>query len=360
MRKYVWWLSRGEKVVLHPTEQRWRKTEGSQNNGLRIRPCAKNVGKGLFALISWLGVVALLLSVSARPVLAQEVVDRIVAVVNGELITLFELNQRFKPILDQFDGQDVQAEDAAQLLQAKRKLLDQMVDDILLRQEAERMELTVSDVEVQNHLRQVREQAGVTNAQFQEQLKSQGLDPEMYEQRIRDEILQHRLLSFMIRRKVVITEQEIQDYYRDHPGEFSQQRQVHLALILFASRSQAEQVVQELRDGTISFDQAARQYSRGPGAAQGGDIGVLAWNDLAGAWRSALEGLEVGRMSPLFSVQDQPALLKLLDEKAGEVKPLPEVQDQIREKLMQPRLEARYDEYLDRLRDQSVIDIRLQ
>jgi len=115
-----------------------------------------------------------------------------------------------------------------------------------------------------------------------------------------------------------------------------------------------------LRDGTISFDQAARQYSRGPGAAQGGDIGVLAWNDLAGAWRSALEGLEVGRMSPLFSVQDQPALLKLLDEKAGEVKPLPEVQDQIREKLMQPRLEARYDEYLDRLRDQSVIDIRLQ
>jgi hypothetical protein len=42
-----------QKVILHPTEDRWQKTEESKNNGLRIRPCAKNAGKGLFALNSW-------------------------------------------------------------------------------------------------------------------------------------------------------------------------------------------------------------------------------------------------------------------------------------------------------------------
>lgn len=302
---------------------------------------------------------SLLLLFLAAPVFAQDVVDRIVAVVNGELITLFELNQRFKPFLDQLEGRELLEAEKSQLLENKRRLLDRMVEEILLRQEAERLEMTVSDVEVRNQMRQIRERLGLTETQFEEQLRLQGLSAELYEQRMRDEIQRQRLIGVMIRRKVVVTSDEIRQYYESRQADFFQERRVHLALILFAATDQAEDVLAKVRAGELTFESAAQTYSLGPGASQGGDIGSPAWKDLAPEWRQALEGLKAGEVSEVFQVQGRPAVLKLLNEEMGEALPLAEVEDRIREKLMEPRLEARLAEYLEGLRDKALIDVRL-
>ena len=219
--------------------------------------------------------------------------------------------------------------------------------------------MAVSDVEVQNQMRQVRERLGLTESQFQEQLRLQGLSKELYEQRMRDEIQRQRLIGVMIRRKVVITSEEIRQYYESRQADFFQERRVHLALILFASAEQAEEVLAKVRSGEMAFENAAQTYSVGPGAGQGGDIGSPAWKDLAPEWRQALEGLKAGEVSDVFQVQGRPAVLKLLNEEIGDVLPLAEVEEQIREQLMEPRLEARLAEYLEGLRDKALIDVRL-
>ena len=293
------------------------------------------------------------------PALAGNVVDRIVAVVNGEVITLFELNQRFRPVVEQFQGRELQDEEKRALLDGKRQLLDRMVEEVLMRQEAERLEMQVTDLEVQTQIRQIREQLGATESQFQEYLTLQGLTRDQYERRLREEMLRHRLLGFMIRRKVVVTSDEIRAYYENNKDDFAQQRQVRLGLILFASHAQAEEVLAELHADTITFAEAAREYSQGPGAAQGGDMGLLAWRDLAADWRSALQPLRKGEISPIIRIQDRAAILKLVDEEPGEIKPLAEVEDQIRELLMEPRLEERYESYMAGLRNRALIDIRL-
>jgi peptidyl-prolyl cis-trans isomerase SurA len=290
---------------------------------------------------------------------AQEVVDRIVAVVNGEVITLFELNQRFRPFLDQFGGRDLLEDDRRMLLDNKRQLLERMIEETLLRQEAQRLNMTVSDLELQTQLRQVRERLGLTEAQFLEQLRIQGLDKDLYEQRMREEIQRQRLIGVMVRRKIVVTTEEVEQYYASHQMEFQLERRVHLGLILFDSMETAEDVRARLRAGEISFDEAVRTYSQGPGVQQGGDIGTPAWKDLAPEWRDALAGLEAGEVSDVFLAQGRPAALKLLGNEAGEVLPLAEVKDQIREKLMEPLLEARYAEYMESLRSRALIDIRL-
>lgn len=300
-----------------------------------------------------------MLVVLTTPAFAQDVVDRIVAVINGEVVTLFELNQRFKPFLDQLEGRELLEAEKSQLLENKRMLLDRMVEEILLRQEADRLNMTVSEVEVQNQMRQVRERLGLTETQFQEQLRLQGLSKDLYEQRMRDEIQRQRLIGVMIRRKVVITSEEIRQYYESRQADFFQERRVRLALILFASMEQAEEVLAKVRAGETAFEQAARTYSVGPGADQGGDIGSPAWKDLAPEWRQALEGLKAGEVSDVFQVQGHPAVLKLLNEEIGEIVPLAEVEDRIREKLMEPRLEARLAEYLEGLRNKALIDVRL-
>lgn len=307
------------------------------------------------------GIVAVLLCVApwAGGVRAQEVVDRIVAVVNGEMITLFELNQRFRPFLEQFEGRELTAEEKRLLINGRRQLLDRMVEEVLLRQEAERLNMTVSDLEVQTQMRQIREQIGMTETQFLEQLQLQGLDKKSYEERMREEIQRQRLLGMMIRRKVVVTTEEIRQYYESQLEDFIQQRRVHLGLILFSSRENALNVVNQIRSGDLSFEEAARIYSQGPGADQGGDIGRPALADLAPEWRKALDGLAVGGVSDIFMLQGRHAVIKLLGEEKGEVLPLAEVEDQIRRMLMEPRLEERYAEYIQGLRDRALVDIRL-
>ncbi|TVQ97592.1 MAG: peptidylprolyl isomerase [Desulfovibrionales bacterium] len=290
---------------------------------------------------------------------ARDVVDRIVAVVNGDVITLFELNQRFRPVVEQFQGQELGDAEARMLLDGKRRLLDRMVEEVLLRQEAQRLDIEVSDVEVQNQLRQLRERAGLTESQFLEQLTLQGLTREQYERRLRDEMIRHRLLSLMVRRKVVVTTDEVRAYYQANQERFAQQRQVRLGLIMLASRDAAEDLRSRLVDGDLTFAEAAQRYSQGPAAEQGGDIGQFAWQDLSPEWRGAVESLHVGDVSSVVLIQDRPALIQLLDEQAGELKALTDVEDEIREALMEPRLEERYDEYLENLRNRALIDIRL-
>lgn len=296
---------------------------------------------------------------SAALVRAQDVVDRIVAVVNGEVITLFELNERVRPFLGEFEGRALLEDEKRQLLDMKRQLLDRMVEEMLLRQEAQRLNMIVSDREVQNQMRQIREQLGLTETQFLEQLRIQGLRKELYEQRMREEIQRQRLLGFMIRRKVVVTSEEIRQHYESQQQDFLQKRRVHLGMILFSSQGQAEEILARLRAREILFEDAARTYSQGPGAQQGGDIGKPTWQDLAPEWRNALEGVAVGDVSKVFFAQGRPAVLKLLGEEAGEVLPLVEVTDRIREKLMEPRFEKRYAEYLEGLRSRALIDNRL-
>ncbi|WP_051434341.1 SurA N-terminal domain-containing protein [Desulfonatronum lacustre] len=299
------------------------------------------------------------LSATAGPASARDVVDRIVAVVNGDVITLFELNQRYRPFVEQFQGQDLGEAEKRMLLDAKRQLLDRMIDEVLLRQEAQRLEIAVTDLEVQTQARQLRERAGLSELQFQEQLTLQGLNREQYERRLRDEMLRHRLLGFMVRRKVVVTSDEVRAFYEANKEEFAQQRRVRLGLILFDSQTLAEEILARIQAGELSFGEAAGRYSRGPGAEQGGDMGMFAWGDLSPNWRGAVEPLRVGDVSSVVLIQDRPAVIKLLEEEAGELKTLADVEEQIREMLMEPLLDERYDIYMENLRNRALIDVRL-
>ncbi len=301
----------------------------------------------------------LIFSATAGPASARDVVDRIVAVVNGDVITLFELNQRYRPFVEQFQGQDLGEAEKRMLLDAKRQLLDRMIDEVLLRQEAQRLEIAVTDLEVQTQARQLRERAGLSELQFQEQLTLQGLNREQYDRRLRDEMLRHRLLGFMVRRKVVVTSDEVRVFYEANKEEFAQQRRVRLGLILFDSQTLAEEVLARIQSGELSFGEAAGRYSRGPGAEQGGDMGMFAWGDLSPNWRGAVEPLRVGDVSSVVLIQDRSAVIKLLEEEAGESKTLADVEEQIRETLMEPLLDERYDIYMENLRNRALIDVRL-
>lgn len=296
---------------------------------------------------------------AARPVPAAEVVDRIVAVVNGQIVTLFELNTHLKPMLERYRGKQLTDEEKLGIAKMRMQLLDKMVEDILIAQEVEKLKLSATDVEVDNAIENFRKQNGLSKEDFDKQLKLEGLTREEFAARIRKDILKHRLLGFMVRRKVVVSDEEAQAYYDEHSADFTSDKTVALSAILLPLGQDGEALRQRIEKGEISFADAANLYSDGPGVGQGGALGTLDWKDLAEDWREALTGVPQGGITEPFPFRDHVALLRVDELTSGDVQPFETVKEEIRNRLFQQQVEERYDEFMDKLRSEAVIEIKL-
>lgn len=308
---------------------------------------------------AWMLLVTCALALVWTPGRAAEIVDRIVAVVNGQIITSYDLDQELAPYLIQLSGRKLGAQEEQQLAGMRKKLLDRLVDDILLLKEAERLSMQVSDTEVETHIRQFRQSNSMTEEDLARQLQRENMTREEYKRNIRESMLRHRVLSFMVRRKVLVTDEEIVRYYDEHRSEYTQAKEVELGLILLPPGEDADGLVQRLRKDEFSFEEAARRYSKGPGAQSGGSIGRLKWAELASQWREALAQVQPGGISEPFSIEANRAILKLRAVIPGKERSLDEVREEIRQKLYDPKYASQYAEYMLSLREKAIIDIRL-
>jgi peptidyl-prolyl cis-trans isomerase SurA len=300
-----------------------------------------------------------LLSAAVVPARAAEVVDRIVAVVNGQIITLFEINEKLRPMLEQFKGRELSDSDKEAVLKFKRGMLAKLIDDILLEAEAKKYNITVSDVEIENQVQDFRNQHKLSEEEFQKQLQLENMTRQDFATNMRKDIVKQRLIGLMVKRKVVVTNVEVARYYEDHRQEFSKDRTVRLGLIYFMPGQPAEEIRTRILAGEMTFAQAADTYSKGPGAGQGGDIGNVEWKSLGSEWREALDGVPVGGVSEPFLIQGRQALVQVREISKGELQDLPAVETEIRTRMYTERLEARFNEFMDQLRSNAVIDNRL-
>ncbi|GAB1408873.1 SurA N-terminal domain-containing protein [Desulfovibrionales bacterium] len=298
-----------------------------------------------------LWVIVVVLMCVAR--LDAQVVDRIVAVVNGDIITLHELEQQIRRSADPRNEQNLAADPSA-----RQQFLDIMINDILLRQEAERLKIEVTDTEVENEVRQFKVSRRLSEDEFAHSLKLQNMTVEQFKTRTRQDIMKHRMISYMVRRKVVVTDEEIAAYHAKHPEEFRSDRTVSLQMLVAPNQESATALHASIASGKTTFNDAVSSSSTGP-RQDFGVIGEVRWNELAPDWQSALNAVPVGQMTTPFPVQGQWVVLKVLDERQGSEQSLGEVQERVREVVMRPKLEARFQEYMSDLRSKALIEKKL-
>lgn len=288
---------------------------------------------------------------------AGKLVNRIVAVVNGEIITLHELQTEIQGGVPGMEARGPENEKQAQA--RRRRVLEAMINDTLLKQQAERFEIQVSDAEIDNQIQQIQDENNLSQTEFEQAVQEQGMDLDQYRQTLREEIKKNRVLSNMVRQKVVVAEDEMRAFYQEHKDDYKQPKQVHLGIIVHPRKSRLEKVRQDIVSGETQFAQAAGSVSQGPGADQGGDLGRYAWEDLKPKWREILKKLEPGELSPVFTLQGNYALLYLKQFNDKKVQPFEAVKDEIRQQLYARKLEARYKDFMQGLRDKAVINTRL-
>lgn len=304
----------------------------------------------------------LLLLVWILPCTAK-VVDRIVATVNGEVITLFDVNARLKPAMKRLKDKKLSPAQQNALVNMQTHLINSMVDDILLKQEAQRLEITIDNEEVENQIETIKKNNNLSEEAFLGQLDSEETTREEFAENIRLSLLRQRLLGVMVRRKITVTDEEIEAYKTTaaEQVEFSPRgsRQITLALIVLSKKRSAGDLRHRILSGELSFEKAARRFSTGPGAANGGVLGTFAWKDLARQWQQVLEPLRAGQISQPFMLQKGPALLKLIAFKGGTRIAKDESQEDIRKKLFEQKMQQEFTTYMDTLKASAVIDIKL-
>ncbi len=286
-------------------------------------------------------------------------VNKIAAVVNGEIITLHEVRRQAGPELARMGINPNDRRASQQVDDIVQRILDLMISDILLRQEATKLKITASDSEVENELRKLIQRNQTTPQEFEARLVSQGSSMAILKERLRNNILSQRIVGLMIARKVVVTKDEISKYFSEHQKDFTAEKSVDVSLIVFAPTADVDTAYAKIKDGSLKFEDAARQYSIGPEAANGGRLGNIAWKDLASSIRSEISHLSDGQVSGIFLLDLNKSLLRLNGSSPGKQMTLEEATPEIEGILREPRMEARFKEYTQQLRNKAVIDIRI-
>lgn len=309
---------------------------------------------------------ALFLALSC-PVLAaqqQVVVDKIVAQVNGEMISLFDLNERVKNYVTQVERRPFNPSDPM-LRELQERMLRSMVEDVLLKHEAVKLKVNINDAEVDSRIKELRDKSGLSEAQFVQQLRLEGLTRKQFADAIKRDILKKQLLGYMVQRKVVVTEEEVRAFYEQNKTGLRAQTGQRIALIMLAKPEEARALRQRIVSGQLTFAEAARKFSVGPGAEQGGDLGKVEFKDLAPELGQALKNVPPGGVSEPVLLDGKPVLLTIGEPEAPAAAQtssgpaFESVRDEIQERLYKEKLEKQFTDYMDKLRAKSVIKINL-
>jgi len=284
-----------------------------------------------------------------------EIVDRIVATIDGEPITAFELRRYAE-------------ERGADRLQEGR-LLDALITDKLLDKEVAVLGIAARDEEIDRYIEEIKLRNGMDGERFREALGAQGLTVTTYRARVKAEIEKSQLVNREIRQRVNVSPQEIERYYKAHLADYATSERVRVRDIFFSVgsgadeaeiahvRAKAEEVRQLARDGR-DFASLARQFSEGPGAEKGGEIGTFARGQMEQALEDAAFRLKPGEVSEPVQTVAGFHLLRAEEEIAAGHKSLDEVRDTIRDALYNEALEARFQQWLSRdLRERHHVEV---
>ncbi len=299
-----------------------------------------------------------------------EIIDRIVAVVDDEIITLSELEETARPLLAQVD-QVADPVTRAQLRDRQlRAALDALVGKKLVAQEAARRNLGVSSTDVDAHLERVRGQQGWTEDQLRLYLSSQGLSMAQFRAEVRENLLRQRVIGAVLGSKVRIGETDLQDYYKEKLTRANTEYEVEAAHIVLtvpaqateaeesAVRQKATELLQRARAGE-DFTALAKQYSQGPGAANGGYLGTIRRGSLDGALETTLFEVEPGGVGGPVRTGFGYHIVKAIARKTLPPKPFEEVKGQLQRELHNKRLEDELGKWIDELEKKAFVDLRL-
>jgi len=280
----------------------------------------------LRTLILYFFCAGLALAQSPRPLAGEPLpADRIVAVVNDDVITLHELRTRLDIALSQLKRQGTPLPPRNVL---EHQMLERLVTDKVQLQFARETGLRVDDAQLEKALQRIAANNKMSLSQFREALQKDGIPFAKFREDIRDEIILSRVREREVENKISISEGEIDNYLSGDSTKGGAGEEYEVAHILFrAPESASPEQLQKLKakaDGVFErvkkgedFAQLAAAYSDAPDGLNGGNLGPRTLDRLPGSFADAVTKLQAGEVAPVLRSSNGFHIIKLLTKRGG-------------------------------------------
>jgi len=290
-------------------------------------------------------------------------VDRIVAQVNDDIITMSEVNRAMAPVRQELQAKYAGDELEKELAKAEKMVLDSIIQDKVLYQKA--MELGFNaDIEpqVSAAIQRIIKEYGLKDTEGLEQaLEQQGSTLKDLRESYRKRIIINSLVEYFVSSRITLLTPEVEKYYKDHIAEFSSPEEVTLSEIVIdikedekEAESRANDLYDRLQQGE-SFPTLASQYSNGTTAGKGGGIGTYIISKLNNDTRKAIAKLKDGEISKPQREKNSYLIYRVDSRTTSVVRPLDEVRTEIKNRLWEQKFNPELDRYVSQLKEDAYI-----
>lgn len=311
------------------------------------------------------GITLLLFCTIGLNTASAQVVSRIAAVVNKDIITTNQLDQKLQEQLAKQERQPT----AAQLGALRQEMLSRMIEETLVQQRIKDLNLKVSDEEVETALLDVQKKNQLTREALENAVTSQGMNFNVYLENLRKQILRYKLIGQEVRSQVEVSEGEVVAYYRAHLEDYRLAPEIQLSAITFpistkASPQERQQIRKIAGEALVrlrqneELTQVAASYNETYGAT-GGELGRFAYGELNPGFVDAIKGVGEGGFSEPVEAAEAIHLLRIDKLLAGGLRQFDTVNYEIYQMILDQKTDARIKEWTLALKSKSFIDIRL-
>jgi peptidyl-prolyl cis-trans isomerase SurA len=309
--------------------------------------------------------VVVLTAIFAAGMAGAQTVDRIVAKINDEIITLSELKREIEPMRREILSKIPAAQQEQALKEVEEQVLNNLIEASLIYQRAIEMEYNAYvEEDVDAYIQQVMKENGISDTdELENALAQEGHSLRTYRESIEKNFISQALVNGFIDSRINLLTPEIERYYQNNLADFSSLEEVTLSEIILdtskgisEAESLAADITERARQGE-SFDALATQYSKGATAGKGGGIGTYVVDKLNTEIRKALVGVEEGNISAPQKSAEGLVLYRVDERKTATVQPLDEVRDEIRNILYRQKRIPEYERFITQLKEEAYIQI---
>lgn len=297
------------------------------------------------------------------------VVEKIAAVVGENVILASEVEEKAGPLMGDITRIPDPDKRAARATALRHEVLDRLIDDELILQQATDLKLSVSSDQIDASIEEIKKQNNIDDDQLREALRGQGMSMAQYRSDLKRQLLRFRVLNIAVGSRVNVSDEEVKAYYDRHMKDMAnvQVRASHVFIAIpdgadmaavAEKRAVAEKVLERARKGE-DFAKIARETSDDAATrAEGGDLGYFGKDMLPKAIEEMVFAMKPGEIRGPVRADRGFHVIKLVDRKTKDPKPLDEVKDDIRMQLRQKDMERQTKIYLAELRKKTLVDIR--
>ena len=295
-----------------------------------------------------------------------EVVDKIVVVVNNEIITQREIDILLAPVYGQYRNEYKGEELIRRLEEARERILKQLIEDRLILSEAKKQNIVVEQKEVDAKIDELKKKMG-SDQDLESMLNEQNLTMKELDERYKEKMMIRKLIDKKVGARIMITPLEVKNFYNTHKDEFLQLEEVKLRTILIKPKNEQgsgakaleimRDILKRLKEGG-GFEALAQEYSDGPGASDGGLMGYVKKGDLLPQLEDIVFNLKEGQTSGIVQSQLGYHIFKVEEKRARRSKDLPEVRQEIEEFMYRERANEKLKGWIDSLAKSAYIEFK--